>query len=167
MAVAIKDAIVTVVPDPKTCADSSVRSAYQVSRLIRNAFAHAPFSPKWSIDPDCRDRVFEVPEVLKLDTTGLHDAPVDWRHYGGPLALLHLCRFVRNEILKDDPPPRTVVPIPRAITYQIGDLILTKAQIPADATRVNIEKLPDGNIPLPGGYVIRRRQQGRGSGAEA
>lgn len=81
MAVAMKDAIVAVVPDPKTCADAGVRSAYQVSRLIRNAFAHAPFSPRWSVDPDCRENVFEVPEVLKLDTTGLHDAPVEWRHY--------------------------------------------------------------------------------------
>src|SRR5262245_31947747 len=57
MAVAMKDAIVAVVRDPKNSADSAVRSAYQVARLVRNAFAHAPFSPKWSIDPDCRDRV--------------------------------------------------------------------------------------------------------------
>lgn len=156
MAVAMKDAIRAVVPDPKTSADPSVRSAYQIARLIRNAFAHAQFSPTWSIDPDCRDKVFAVPDVIALDTTGLHGAAFDWRHYGGPLALFRLCRFVRIEILKDDPTPRKVVPIPGAVTYQVGDLILTKVdEIPADAVRLEVERLPDAGIPLPGGYVIR------------
>ncbi len=56
MAVAIKDAIRAVVPDPKSSSDANVQAAYQIARLIRNAFAHAPFSPTWSIDPDCRDK---------------------------------------------------------------------------------------------------------------
>jgi class 3 adenylate cyclase len=43
MAVAMKDAILAVVPDPKTFTDADVRAAYQIARLIRNAFAHAPF----------------------------------------------------------------------------------------------------------------------------
>lgn len=149
MAVAVKDALRAVVPDPKTAADTEVRSAYQIARLIRNAFAHAPFAPTWSIDPDCRDKVFAVPGIIALDTTGLHSTVFDWRHYGGPLALLRLCRFVRIEILKDEAPPRRVEPIPGAAIYQIGDLILTKVdEIPPDALR--LDELPDGGIPLFG-----------------
>jgi hypothetical protein len=156
MAVAVKDAIRAVVPDPKTSTDTAARSAYQIARLIRNAFAHAPFAPTWSIDPDCRDKVFAVPGIIALDATGLHGTAFDWRHYGGPLALLRLCRFVRIEILKDDAPPRKVVPIPGVVIHQIGDLILTKvAEIPADAVRLDVERLPDGGISLPGGYVVR------------
>lgn len=89
-----------------------MRPAYQISRLVRNAFAHAPFSPTWSIDPDCR-------------------------HYGRTLALFGLCRFVRTEILKDVNAPRTVVPIPQNLIYQVGDLILRKEEIPAGAVRVD------------------------------
>lgn len=152
LAVAMKDAIRAVVPDPKVSTDTAVRSAYQIARLIRNAFAHAPFLPTWSIDPDCRDKVFAVPDVITLDTTGLHGTAFDWRHYGGPLALFRLCRFVRIEILKDEPIPRKVVPIPSAVIHQIGDLILTKVdEIPEGAVRVEVERLADGSIPLPGG----------------
>jgi len=69
---------------------------------------------------------------------------------------LRLCRFVRIEILKDDAPPRKVVPIPSAVIHQIGDLILTKGdEISPDAVRLEVERLPDGGIPLPGGYVVR------------
>lgn len=161
MAVAMKDAIRAAVPDPKTSTDPVVRSAYQIARLVRNAFAHAPFLPTWSIDPDCRDKVFTVPDVITLDTARLHETAFDWRHYGGPLALFRLCRFVRIQILKDDPPPRKVVPIPGAVTYQIGDLILTKVdEIPKDAVIIEVEKLPDGGIVLPGGYVIRPLKKG-------
>lgn len=115
MAVAMKDAIRAVVPDPKTSLDHAVRSAYQIARLIRNAFAHAPFAPTWSIHPDCCNTVFTVPDIISLDTTPLQGVAFDWRHYGGPLALLRLCRFVRFEILKDTATPRKDVPIPSAI----------------------------------------------------
>ena len=126
MAVAMKDAIRVAVHDPKTDSNADVRSAYQISRLIRNAFAHAPFHPIWSIDPDCRDRVFSVRDLLTLDTTGLHDQPFDWRHYGGPLALLRLSQFVRAEILKDTESPSPVIPIPQDVYIQQGNLILKR-----------------------------------------
>lgn len=155
MAVAMKDAIRAVVHDPKTAVDP-VRSAYQIARLVRNAFfAHAPLSPTWSIDPDCRDVVFEVPDVIVLNTQGLHGTSFDWRHYGGSLALLHLCRFVRMEILNEMTTARTAMPIPQNVIYQVGDLILRKVdEIPAGAVRVDAEKLPNGGISLPSGYVI-------------
>src|SRR5882724_3171759 len=47
IAVAIKDAVRAAVSDPKNSTDPSVQAAYQIARLIRNAFAHDPFSPKW------------------------------------------------------------------------------------------------------------------------
>ncbi len=155
MAVAMKDAIRAVMPDPKASSDSAIRAAYQIARLIRNAFAHAPFSPRWSIDPNCRDTVFTVPDIITLDTTGLHDTAFDWRQYGGPLALFRLCRFVRTHIVKDEPPQRKYVPLPKNNIYQMGDLILTKVdEIPADARRTKVDPLPDGRIPLGDGYYI-------------
>ena len=112
MAVAMKDAIRAIVPDPKSSSEPGVRAAYQISRLIRNAFAHAPFSPTWSIDADCQNTVFSIPDIITLDTTGLHGTTFDWHQYGGPLALFRLCRFVRTQILKDIP-HRKFVPLPK------------------------------------------------------
>ena len=130
MAVAIKDAIKAAVPDPKNVTDSDVQAAYQISRLIRNAFAHSPFNPVWSIDPDCRNRVFEVSGVVSLDTTDLQGVAFNWRPYGGPLAMLRLCRYVRFEILKDPKRTRETIPISKNIYYQQGSLILEQIKKP-------------------------------------
>lgn len=161
LAVAIKDAIRAVVSDPKSSTDPHVQAVYQIARLIRNAFAHAPFSPTWSIDEDCRDKVFAIPDVISLDTTGLQGTPFDWRHYGGPLALFQLCRFVRYTILKDQPTPRESVSEPKKVIHQQGDLILVKIdELPPDAVPIEIERLPDGGIPLGGGHVLYPRNEG-------
>lgn len=130
MAVAMKDAIKAAVPDPKNATISDVQVAYQISRLIRNAFAHSPFNPAWSIDPDCRNRVFEVRDVVSLDTTDLQGVAFNWRHYGGPLAMLRLCRYVRFEILKDPKRTRRIIPIPKNSYYQQGSLILKQVKKP-------------------------------------
>jgi len=160
MAVAMKDAIRSVVPDAKASSDSDVRAAYQIARLIRNAFAHGPFSPTWSIDKDCRNITFAIPGLIELNTAGLHGTPFDWRHYGGPLALFRLCRFVRTQILKDDPPGRKVVPIPGRVILQQGDLVLEKVDaIPPDAAQVDFKKRPDGGIDLGGGHVLYPREK--------
>jgi len=159
MAVAMKDAIQVVTPDPKSSSDSSLRSAYQISRMIRNAFAHAPFSPIWSIDPDCRDQIFSVPRIIKFDTKGLQGQPFDWLHYGGPLALFRLCKFVRIKILKDDPKLRKAWPRSTKTIIQMGDLILQQVDaIPTDARRIPINARPDGRIPIAGcdGYFFQR-----------
>lgn len=155
MAVAMKDAIRAVVPDPKVSPDTDVQAAYQIARLIRNAFSHAPFSPTWSIDPDCRDKTFTIGGLITLNTTGLHGIALDWRHYGGPVALFRLGRFVRTAILKDDPAPRKIVPIPGRTIVQQGNLVLEKLDaIPPDAVPVDIEKRPDGGIDLGSGHVL-------------
>lgn len=165
MAVAMKDAIRAAVPNPKSSPDPNVRGAYQIARLIRNAFAHAPLSPTWSIDADCRDTTFVVGDLIRLDTNGLHGKAFDWRRYGGPLALFRLCRFVRTEILKDQAPGRKAVPIPHRIIYQLGDMIFEQIDaVPSDALSidvkglpgggVDVKKLPDGGLDLGDGYVL-------------
>ena len=155
MAVAIKDAIRAVVPDPKNSADSATQAAYQIARLIRNAFAHAPFVPTWSIDSDCRDKVFSIPDLVTLDTSRLNGTAFDWRHYGGPLALFRLCRYVRINILKDKVVPRMVVPVPASVIYQQGGLVLKKIDdISPGALPVEIKPLPDGGIPRGAGHVL-------------
>lgn len=160
MAVAIKDAIRVVHHDPKNSKDSDIRGAYQISRLIRNAFAHAPFSPIWSIDKDCRNKLFEVRDVIKLDTTGLEGKPFEWQHYGGPLALFRLCRFVRFEILKDPAPPRRSIPSPKNYIHQVGDLILKRVdKISDDAKRIEPKRLDDGSIDLGSGYFLRAEKK--------
>ena len=124
MAVAMKDAIKAAVPDPKNATNPDIRAPYQISRLIRNAFAHSPYQPVWSIDPDCRNRIFEVPEIASLDTANLQGFAFDWRHYGGPLAILRLCRYVRFEILKDPKRTRKTIPTSKTIYSLQGNLIL-------------------------------------------
>ena len=160
MAVAIKDAIRATVSDPKNSTSSAVQAAYQIARMIRNAFAHAPLAPIWSIDKDCQDKVFEVPDVITLNTTGLDRTPFDWRHYGGPLALFRLCRFVRIEILKDQLTARKPAPVPANTVYQQGNLILQKVDaIPAGAVRIEPERFPDGSIHLGGGHFTRPKEK--------
>jgi len=130
IAVAMKDAIKAVVPDPRNVTNSDVQASYEISRLIRNAFAHSPFNPVWSIDPYCRNRVFEVRDVVSLDTTDLQGVAFNWRHYGGPLAMLRLCRYVRFEILKDPKRTKRIIPIAKNIYYQQGNLILEQVKRP-------------------------------------
>jgi len=181
MAVAIKDAIEVVVPElPKAvkkakknidlairkviqavevklwkASDDDVVTAYHIARLIRNAHSHAPFAPIWMVNAELQDKVFAIPDVVSLDTTGLHRSPFDWRHYGGPLAMFRFCSFFRIQILGDEPSSRKVVPIPRNVISQQGNLILKKIdEIPPDAVPVKVERLPDGGIPLGEGHVL-------------
>jgi hypothetical protein len=144
----IRDAIQRVTPKPWRCSDNDVVTAYHIARLIRNAYSHAPLAPTWMVHPELQTKVFSIPDTLTLDTTGLHGTTFDWRHYGGPLAMFRFCRFVRIEILGDRPPPRKVVPIPKNVIYQQGDMVLTKLdEIPSDA-------VSDDGIPLGGGHVL-------------
>ncbi len=156
MAVAIKDAIKAVEVDPYNSTDTNIQSAYQIARLIRNAFSHAPFSPTWSIDLDCRNKTFAIPNIISLDTSGLQGVALDWRHYGGPLALLQLCRFVRFQILKDPNTTRKIVPTPKNEILQMGELIMKRVdKLPPGAKPIEGKRLPNGDIDLGGGYILR------------
>lgn len=134
IASAIRDALVKLFPDTKQHNDQNVVSAYQITRLIRNAFAHNMTHPMWSIDADCRDKTFEIKNVIRLDTSGLNGVHLDWRNYGGPLAIFYLGRYVRETLLKDPVDPnRAKPPHPTLECYQQGRLILRR-----------IDNLPEG-----------------------
>lgn len=186
MAVAIKDAVEAVVPGlPKAvrkagdeielsvrkviqevetkswiCSDDDVIVTYHIARLIRNAYAHAPFAPVWIIHKKLRDKVFNIPDIIRLDTKNLHGTPFDWQHYGGPLAMFHFCQFTRIKVLGDQLKSRQALSIPNDVIYQQGDLIIQKVdELPQDAKPVDVKRLPNGGIPLGGGHVLYPRNE--------
>ena len=99
MMVQVDSALAAAVPNRFEHADADVRNAAWISRLIRNTFAHDPFGPTWQFYPECRNRVFEVTNVCRLNTSDLEGKPVGPRDYGGPLAALRLSQFVRRNLL--------------------------------------------------------------------
>ena len=132
MAVAMRDAIQRAVPNAEASTDPDIKGAFEIARHIRNAFAHRPFQPTWKIERSCRGKTFKVRDIIEFDTADLNGIPFDWRHYGGPLALLRLSHFVRYEILKDTatrPEDRTL-PTPDREIYQQGLVVLTKIDDP-------------------------------------
>lgn len=138
MAITIKEALKRIFTDPKNHSDKNIVAAYQISRLIRNAFAHSPIRPVWQIDPECRDKEFVVDDVMTLNTKELDQKPFDWRHYGGLLALFWLSKYVRIQLLGDaDIGKNRKIPPPKNVIYQQGDLILKAIdELPKDAKRI-------------------------------
>jgi len=124
---AIREAILCFFSNPKSESDPNVSAAYQISRIIRNAFSHSMICPKWSIDYDCKDRVFSIEDIISLDTNGLHGKPLEWQHYGGPLAVFYFGRFVRETLLKSPVDAGRRKPArPSLECYQQGRLILRR-----------------------------------------
>ena len=93
-----------------------------------------------------------MPRVINLDTHNLNGQPFDWKHYGGPLALLRLCRFVRIKVLGDKVSRRKNLPKPTKVIHQVGSLILQQVdKIPDGTRRIYPSPLPDGsNFPFQG-----------------
>lgn len=154
MATEIKNAIVAAVPNPINHKDKNISNAFQIARFIRNAFTHHPFRPIWSIEKKYQGQKFIVTDIIELDTTDLHDKPFDWRHYGGPLAILRLSHFVRFEILKDTAkrPVDRILAKPKNEYIQQGGLILKKVRkIPKGAKRINIK---GKTFDLGGGHKL-------------
>jgi hypothetical protein len=151
----IRDVIVSLFENPKEHANADVVAAYQISRLLRNAFAHSMTSPKWSIDADCQNRTFAIGSIISLETTNLNGQPLYWRHYGGPLAIFRFCRFVRESLLQDPVDPNRIKPqVPKLECYQVGRLIARRVdELPpnVDAIRVGAEpvNLGEGYFLVP------------------
>jgi hypothetical protein len=105
LAGAIRDVIVEAFKNPKRDCNCDVVNAYQISRMIRNAFSHSMVTPRWSIDTDCQQRTFAINGVISVGTCNLHDKPLEWHDYGGPLGMFQFGRFVRECLLgvKVDP----------------------------------------------------------------
>ena len=72
------------------------KNIYQITRLIRNAFTHDPFKPVWDISPSAVNQEFEISNIIKFRTHGLHGKRLDRSHYGGPLALLKLAEYIQK-----------------------------------------------------------------------
>jgi hypothetical protein len=156
---AVEDAIANSASKPWNVTEHQVATAYHISRLIRNAYAHAPFAPQWMINRHIQDTTFTIPDVIELNTRGLHGNGFDWRHYGGLLALYKLCRFTRFEILGDEHRARTNIPPRQRTLYQLGDMIMEQIdEIPDGYVPASVEPNPDGSIELGHGYQIRPRR---------
>ena len=149
-------AITNTTPKPWTVSKDQVATSYHISRLIRNAYAHAPFAPRWKIQDDLRDKTFAIPDVIELRTRDLDGNDFKWQHYGGLLGLYQLCRFTRFKILGDENRPRQNIPTRTRALYQQGNLIIEKIdEIPKDSVRVATELRSDGSIDLGHGHVLR------------
>ena len=83
-------------PDRYNHTNSEIVSISWIVRLIRNAFSHNPFYPEWKFYSECKNKRYEVKDIIYLDTTNLDGVYVDRSHYGGPLALLRLSEHVRR-----------------------------------------------------------------------
>lgn len=127
MSSAMRQAFAELVPDARNHNLPDVAAAYQISRLTRNAFSHHMLVPKWSIDDDCKNQVFEVRDVIRLDTSYLDGQPLRWEHYGGHLAIWRLCQWVRFNVLNDDPPiDRRLPERPTIEVIKQGNLLVRK-----------------------------------------
>ena len=134
MSLTIKNALKQTFDDPKNHKNKNVVAAYQISRLIRNAFAHSPIKPVWHIDKDCKEKTFTIKDVISLNTKELDKTSFNWQNYGGLLALFRLSKFVRVDLLKDtDTGTNRTISKPQRGIIQQGNLILYPIdKIPSD-----------------------------------
>ncbi len=127
MSSAMRQVFAEHVPSPKNHENSDIVAAYQIARLTRNAFSHHMLAPTWSIDSDCRNRTFEVRDVVSLDTSNLDGKPMRWEHYGGHLAIWRLCQWVRFNVLDDTPPVDRRLPVqPTIEVIKQGNVLARK-----------------------------------------
>jgi hypothetical protein len=71
-----------------------------VVRQIRNAFAHNPLYPTWEIrQPQAKNKIINIGSMLTVDFERIDGKKVEREHYGGPLAILELSKFVRGKFL--------------------------------------------------------------------
>jgi hypothetical protein len=162
IAAAIRDALVGCFPDTKNHANKDVVAAYQISRMLRNAFSHSMLSPEWSIDKDCKDRVFTIDQIISLNTAGLHGKFVDWRDYGGPLAIFKFGRFVRENLLGDKVDQNRIKPpFPTLACYQQGRLLFRRVdELPTGAIKI-AEAGPGESLDLGNGHKLRVLPHGK------
>jgi hypothetical protein len=156
----VRDAIVAVFENPKAHANPNVVAAYQISRMIRNAFAHSMLFPRWSIDEDCRNRVFAIEGVISLDTSDLYGKMLEWRDYGGPLAIFYFGRFVREALFGDKiDPNRKLPPRPTVECYQQCRLIAKRVESNPEKAGEVIRVDPGDSLYLGGGHWLRPPQE--------
>jgi hypothetical protein len=99
LAVHIVTAFKESIEKPREAHQPEWKAAFEIARLIRNAYTHSPACPRWSVDPDCSNTTYEVDSVIKLCTSDLQGKELEWTDYGGPIALYRLSEFVRTQVL--------------------------------------------------------------------
>ena len=79
-----------------------------------------------------------------------------WQGYGGPLALFHFGRFVREELLGDKVDPNRNKPdYPTIQSYQQGRLILTKRSEPIPDNAIMVASAgPGEKLHLGDGHYL-------------
>ena len=159
LAGAIKEALVASFNSPKNHADPNVVSAYQISRNIRNAFSHNMLRPKWSIDADCKDKIYSIEDTIILQTKELNDRYMAWQDYGGPLAMFRFCRFVREKLLGVPiDPKRLLPPEPAQTVVQLGRTFVTRvSEIPPNSVLKKFRS--DEKVDLGGGFFFAGKQE--------
>lgn len=157
MAVQVHQTLKHLFPNARGHPRVEVQAAYQISRMIRNAFAHNVSEPVWSIDNDCRNCVFEIAGIIRFDTTSLNGKPFDWRDYGGLLVLLRLSQFVRERILGQTSRAKHEVSLPSKEYFQQGNLILRRlSEEEVQEVLGDARKVVEGDeIDLGDGHGIR------------
>jgi hypothetical protein len=73
--------------------NEDIKTAATIARILRNAYTHNPFFPKWKFDNPDYIGNFVIPNVIAINTETLNDLDVKWQHYGGPLSLLLFLRY--------------------------------------------------------------------------
>jgi len=134
MSSTMRQAFAECVPNAKNDQKPELVAAYQIARLTRNAFSHHMLVPTWSIDQDCKDQLFEVKDVIRLDTSSLNGQPLQWEHYGGHLAIWRLSQWVRFNVLDDTPPAARALPQrPTIEVIKQGNLLARKiGELPSE-----------------------------------
>jgi hypothetical protein len=96
IAVVIDSAFENIVPDRFSTSNEDIRIAARIARILRNAYTHDPFFPKWNCTNRNHIGSFIIPNVIAIDTTVVNGQEVEWQHYGGPLALLLFLRHCQK-----------------------------------------------------------------------
>jgi len=97
----IRRAILDTCGTPKEYKNADIISAFQISRLIRNAYSHSPNIPTWSIEANFQDKIFQIENVIHLNTKDLDNRAIRWQDYGGMISLWRLSQWVRLNVLND------------------------------------------------------------------
>ena len=95
-AVQVHSALESIYPGPFHIPESEIAAAFQIARLLRNAFAHNPLGPVWEIRDAWKNQIFDVPGAIRLDTSGVDGQAMKRKHYGGPLAILGLLGYAES-----------------------------------------------------------------------
>jgi hypothetical protein len=96
LAVVIDSAFENIVPDRFNSPNQDIKIAARIARILRNAYTHDPFFPRWNCTNKNHVGEFIIPNVIAIDTATVNGLEVEWQHYGGLLALLLFLRHCQK-----------------------------------------------------------------------